>query len=101
MNAEEINKGVKLAVRSGWGLSNFKRFISQFLLTENNEDQWTFDFESYCLTLTSINPEKLFQYTHPSNWAVEYYQDRWDLEKMNRSLEDLKERILSNKDQPF
>ena len=47
-------------------------------------DQWVFDYESWVDTL---NPDR---YEHPSKWAEFYYEQDWDLEKMNKSLESLK-----------
>jgi hypothetical protein len=83
-----FNKGIDIANRHLWGLTNFKRFIAQFLKTQNNEDQWTFDYESYCFSLGMLKEEK-YKWIHPSNWAVEYYQERWNNDKMNKSLESL------------
>lgn len=86
---KKLIKGIEIANSFKWGLSNFKRFVSQFLKTGNDEDDWTFDYESYCLQLTGIYPERLHRYVHPSNWAADYYQDRWDSDKMNKSIESL------------
>ena len=81
----ELIEGIKLANKYLWGLSNFKRFISQYLKTENDEDQWTRDYESYCLCLFGAK-----KYIHPGGWAEDYYQERWDIEKMNKSLETIR-----------
>lgn len=89
IETDNLRHGIELANKYLWGLSNFKRFISQFLKTENDEDQWTFDYQSYCLWLTILKKDVFLRLLHPSNWAVEYYQDRWDIEKMNKSLESL------------
>ena len=85
---DNLKTGIKLANKYLWGLSNFKRFIAQFLKTNNDEDQWTFDYESYCLYLMSLKEQK-YEWIHPSSWAVEYYQERWDNNKMNKSLKSL------------
>lgn len=83
---ENLVKGIEIANKYSWGLTNFKRFISQFLKTESDEDQWTWDFESYCGQLTGL---KDYRWVHPMHWAVEYYQDRWDIDEMNKSLDSL------------
>tara|TARA_R110000851_G_scaffold45570_1_gene111452 strand:+ start:284 stop:622 length:339 start_codon:yes stop_codon:yes gene_type:complete len=85
---DNLIKGLEIANKNLWGLTNFKRFIEQFLKTQNNEDQWTFDYESYCCQLSSLKEEK-YEWIHPSNWAVEYYQERWNSDKMNKSLKSL------------
>ena len=74
----------KIAVKYNWNYTNFKRFIGQFLIRKNDEDQWVFDYDSWVLTL------KPDYYEHPSNWAEEFYGKDWDLVKMNKSLESLK-----------
>jgi hypothetical protein len=75
----------QLAVEWKWNFTNFKRFISQFLKCKNySEDQWIFDYESWVETL---KPDR---YEHPSKWAEFHYQDDWDIEKVNKSLESLK-----------
>lgn len=74
----------QLAIQCKWNFTNFKRFISQFLKRNNNEDQWVFDYESWVDTL---KPDR---YEHPSKWAKFYYEKDWDLEKMNKSIEGLK-----------
>ena len=89
IETNNLIRGIKLANRYLWGLSNFKRFISQFLKTDNTEDQWTFDYESYCLYLTMLKKDNFLLLMHPSNWAIEYYQERWDNKKMNNSIESL------------
>jgi len=83
-------KGIQLANKFGWGLSNFKRFVSQFLKYKNNEDDWTYDYEVYCMQLTGINVDKLHRYVHPLNWAANYYQDNWDLEELEKAIKNLK-----------
>ena len=72
---EQVNvdllKGRKVARSRGMRLSIFKQEVSLGLLTDNNEDQWTFDYESYLLALSRG------KYQSPTNWAKEYYQGRW------------------------
>lgn len=74
---QHINNQVKIAVGYKWGLSDFKSFISKFLKRENNEDQWTHDYESWVLTLNEG------EYEHPRKWAEDYYNADWDFKKMN------------------
>ena len=97
IETDNLRYGIELANKYLWGLSNFKRFIAQFLKTENDEDQWTFDYESYCLYLTILKKDVFLKYLHPSNWAVEFYQERWDNDKMNKSLESLRRIARSSK----
>ncbi|MGK0447560.1 MAG: hypothetical protein ACJA2M_001337 [Polaribacter sp.] len=85
---DNLVKGLEIANKNLWGLTNFKRFISQFLKTQNDEDQWTFDYESYCCQLSGLKEQK-YEWIHPSNWAVEYYQERWNNNKMNKSIKSL------------
>jgi hypothetical protein len=33
--------------------------------------------------------DQKYEYLHPSSWAVEYYQERWNNIKMNKSLKSL------------
>ena len=72
---EELSECIE-KVSKHYPLSIFKRFVGQFLLTENDEDQWTFDYESYALVMGRSTYEG--GQMHPINWAPEYYQDRWD-----------------------
>lgn len=75
----DICKGVK-KISKKYPLSKFKEFVSKYLKTENNEDQWTFDYESYALHNASLRED----YTEPlEEWTIDYYRDRWDLEKYN------------------
>ncbi len=74
----------KKAIEWHWGIDNFKRFMSQFIKREMDEEQWTFDYESYVLDL---NEEK---YEHPQKWAAEYYGNDWDKEKLDSAIEDLR-----------
>ena len=71
------------AVKWLWNLTNFKRFISQFLKRNNSEDQWTSDYKSWVDSII-IN-----KYEHPSSWAKEYYQNDWNLEAVNKSIQSL------------
>jgi hypothetical protein len=80
----EWKKKHQLAIKWNWNFTNFKRFISQFLKRKYNEDQWVFDYESYVDTL---KPDR---YEHPCKWAEFHYQEDWDIEKVNESLESLK-----------
>lgn len=81
---EDLNLAncVKMSVDRGWGYSSFKNFVSQFVLTENDEEQWQFDFESY--VLSSAN-----KYEHPGTWGLDYYNNRWDIRKYNKFIKEL------------
>jgi hypothetical protein len=83
----ELCEAIRL-VSKDWPLSKFKRFVSQFLRTTNDEDQWTFDYESYALAMHRSNRNNIN--LHPMNWAPEHFFDRWDNEKFNESLESLR-----------
>lgn len=69
---KQLSEGIK-KVSKKWPLSKFKTFISQFIPTENDEDQWTFDYESFALA--NYRTEVLYE---PKDWAPEYYQERWN-----------------------
>ena len=73
------------AVKWLWSLTNFKRFISQFLKRKNSEDQWTTDYKCWVDTII------IDKYKHPSKWAQEHYQDDWDLDAVNKSIQSLGE----------
>ena len=75
-------------VSKHWPLSKFKRFISQFLMTTNDEDQWTFDYDSYALAMHRTHSEGIA--LHPMNWAPEYFFDRWDNDKFKKGIESLR-----------
>ena len=75
-------------VSKHYPLSKFKKFISQFLLTENTEDQWTYDYESYAMFMYHGRDSKLS--IHPTQWAYGYYRERWDLEKERLSMLSIK-----------
>lgn len=62
-------------VSKEWPLSKFKEFVSSFLTTTNDEDQWTFDYECYAL---DMGEEGERHSLHPKHWAPEFYQERWD-----------------------
>ena len=70
---------VKISVERGWGYSAFKDFIRQFLLTDNDEDQWQLDFESYVLTIDALITGH--KYEHPGEWGEEYFNVRWNTKK--------------------
>ena len=74
-------------VSKEWPLSKFKAFVSTFLKTENDEDQWTFDYESFALA--NYRAAKFYA---PKEWAPEYYQERWD----NELFEGVGRAILNN-----
>jgi hypothetical protein len=84
----ELSEAIHL-VSKQWPLSKFKRFVSQFLMTTNDEDQWTFDYESYALTMNRENRDG--KNLHPMHWAPEYFQDRWDDKKFNAGIESLRQ----------
>jgi hypothetical protein len=48
-------------------LTKFKKEISKLLETGNDEDQWTYDYESYLYSLASG------YYSTPTEWGSEYY----------------------------
>ena len=84
---EKLGKAIR-HVSQWYPLSNFKRFVSQFLLTENDEEQWTFDYQSYALSTYDAKNEGLA--AHPMHWADEYYRERLDNKKYKESMENLK-----------
>jgi hypothetical protein len=88
-------EGIKLVNKYKWNLSSFKRFVMQFLLTTNNEEQWTFDYESYALAMYSEGKHGLA--LHPATWAREHYQERWDRDKYYEWIRNLDSGIHSNK----
>ena len=83
----ELSGAIKV-VSKHWPLSKFKRFVSQFLTTTNNEEQWTFDYESYALAM--YRTKVMIMQLHPMHWAPEYYQERWDYNKFKKSIESLR-----------
>ena len=68
-----LDKGRKVARANDMNLTKFKNEIKQGLLTANNEDQWTFDYESYLGALSNGI------YESPTEWAEQYYFGRWSL----------------------
>ena len=68
-----INKGREVAKENDMRLSKFKKEISLGLSTINNEDQWTFDYQSYLYELSNGI------YESPTQWAERYYFSRWFL----------------------
>lgn len=82
----DLREAIRL-VSKHWPLSQFKRFISQFLLTTNDEEQWTFDYESYALAMYANKAVGLE--LHPMKWAPEFYQERWNHEKFKKGIESL------------
>ena len=73
------------AVKWLWGLTSFKRFISQFLKRNNSEEQWTSDYKCW------VDSIVIDIYEHPSKWAKEYYQEDWNIEDVNKSIHSLGE----------
>lgn len=67
---ELIGKGIGIAKLNEMSLSKFKNIISKHISAENNEDQWTFDYESY---LSQI----VFYYETPLQWGELFYNERW------------------------
>ena len=59
----------KIAVKNGWNFNNFKEVVSKSIKRKNDEDQWVFDYQSYCYSLNERN------YQHPLEWAKEYYEE--------------------------
>lgn len=84
-------QGITIAEGFGWGFSKFKRFVSQFLKRDNDEDQWVHDYESWVYWL------KPGRYEHPVTWAREFYGEDWDREKEKKSMESIKEIAMKSK----
>ena len=86
-NQEEIELSEAIhKVSKEWPLSAFKKFIQEFLLTTNNEDQWTWDYESYALSCRHCKRKDIM---HPKYWAPEHYQERWDQKKIKAKYGDV------------
>lgn len=66
---EEFEIRRKIAVGYGFNFKRFKELVCQFITRNNNEDQWVFDYQSYCYALSENH------YEHPLAWAKEYYQE--------------------------
>lgn len=62
--------GIEIARLHRMNLSEFKKIINQNISTENDEDQWAFDYESYLLSIS-------IGYEDPVNWGKGFYQERW------------------------
>lgn len=88
---EQIDVEAISHVSKHWPLSKFKEFISQFLIEENTEDQWTFEYTCYAV-MVYTTCSKL----HPMYWAPDFYGDRWNHEKFNKSLKSFKEKFNIN-----
>jgi len=71
-NADML-KGREVARANNMNLTKFKKEVMQGLLTTNDEDQWTFDYESYLGVLSNGI------YKSPTSWAEDYYFGRWSL----------------------
>jgi hypothetical protein len=67
----EINRGLEVARQNNMNLSKFYKEIMQGLTTTNNEDQWTFDYESYLFAIANGI------YVSPTYWGKDYYFGRW------------------------
>jgi hypothetical protein len=68
-----LDKGREVARANNMNLTKFKNEIKQGLLTTNNEDQWTFDYESFLGAISNGI------YESPTEWAEQYYFGRWSL----------------------
>jgi len=77
----ELQKGITIAKKNNINFSKFKQEIFKHLTSENNEDQWTFDYESY---LVGIARSKIFQ--TPTEWGKEYYYERWQMNKNKKNI---------------
>lgn len=69
-----LSKGILVARKNNMNLTKFKKEVKKGLQAINNEDQWTFDYESYLCCISEL-------YQSPIAWAEEYYFDRWLLIK--------------------
>jgi len=66
-------KGTKVARANNMNLTKFKTEIEKGLLTTNDEDQWTFDYQSFLGAISNGI------YESPTEWAEEYFNGRWSL----------------------
>jgi len=66
-------KGTKVARANKMSLTKFKTEIEKGLLTTNDEDQWTFDYQSFLGAISNGI------YENPTEWAEEYFDGRWSL----------------------
>lgn len=69
----ELSKGIEVARNNGINLTKFKIEILKGLTSKNDEDQWTFDYESYLSAIARGN------FQTPLEWGEEYYFERWSL----------------------
>jgi hypothetical protein len=81
--AQEFEVRRKIASNYGWNFNNFKKLVAQFITRKNDEDQWVFDFKSYCYCLSEKN------YEHPLKWAKEFYRDDFLVAKYEEFLSRL------------
>jgi hypothetical protein len=83
LEAQEFEVRRKIASNYGWNFSNFKKLVAQFITRNNNEDQWVFDFQSYCYCLSEKH------YEHPLKWAKEFYENHFKVAKYEEFLSRL------------
>ena len=69
---QNLQKGIDIARKHNINLTKFKQEISKHLTTKNDEDQWTWDYQSYLEGLARIT---IFQ--APVEWGKEFYHERW------------------------
>lgn len=67
-------KGTKVARANNMSLTKFKTEIEKGLLTTNDEDQWTFDYQSFLGAISNGI------YESPTEWGKEYFNGRWSLD---------------------
>lgn len=70
---DKLSKGINVARTNNMSLSKFKKEIKKGLTTTNDEDQWTFDYESFLCAISNG------VYESPTEWGKEYYFERWSL----------------------
>ena len=70
--AFKIARGTDIAWNNNINLTKFKKEISKRLTTNNNEDQWTYDYSSYLLVLSNGI------FINPIEWGKEFYPGRWN-----------------------
>ena len=68
---KDVVRGADVARANGVKLSGFKKDIKKYLKTANNEDQWTYDYESYLLNISDG------RFIEPVIWGREYYFGKW------------------------
>jgi len=69
---QNLQKGIDIARKHNINLTKFKQEISKHLTTKNDEDQWTWDYQSY---LEGLARSTIFQ--TPIEWGKEFYYERW------------------------